>query len=64
MIDDDDRVVDYEYKVILFINNFNECLKHAGESKELFSDIVAEDYKPRIEKIFMNEVQRRNLKLT
>jgi hypothetical protein len=33
MIDNDEKVVDFEYKLILFINNFNECLKHAGESK-------------------------------
>lgn len=30
MIDNEDRIVDYEYKLILFVNNYNECLKHAG----------------------------------
>ena len=54
MLDDDDRIVEYEYKVILYINNFNECWRNAGESKELFSCLVSEDYKPRIEKIFLN----------
>ena len=58
MIDNDEKVVDFEYKLILFINNFNECLKNAGESKEIFCKMVNEDYKNRIEKIFMNEVQK------
>lgn len=30
MIDNDEKIVDFEYKLILMINNFNECLKHAG----------------------------------
>jgi hypothetical protein len=54
MIDNEDRIVDYEYKLILFVNNYNECLKHAGESKEIFASYVADDYRSRIEKIFMN----------
>lgn len=50
--------MDYEYKLVLFVNNYNECLKHAGESKEIFASYVTDDYKSRIEKIFMNEVQK------
>lgn len=30
MIDDEERIVDYEYKVLLYVNNFNECLRNAG----------------------------------
>lgn len=30
MVDNEEKIVEYEYKVILFINNYNECLKHAG----------------------------------
>ena len=26
----EDELVDFEYKVLLYINNYNECLKHAG----------------------------------
>lgn len=33
MTDNEDRIVDFEYKCIVFINNYNECLKHASESK-------------------------------
>ena len=33
----EDELVDFEYKVLLYINNYNECLKHAGESKEMFA---------------------------
>lgn len=54
MVDNEEKIVEYEYKCILFINNYNECLKHAGESKELFTEIVSDDYKPRVEKIFLN----------
>lgn len=35
--EDEDEIVDFEYRIILYINNYNECLRHAGESKELFS---------------------------
>lgn len=54
----EDELVDFEYKVLLYINNYNECLKHAGESKELFAEYVSEEYKGRIEKIFFTEVQK------
>jgi hypothetical protein len=54
----EDELVDFEYKILLYINNFNECLKHAGESKELFAEYVSEEYKTRMEKIFFNEVQK------
>jgi hypothetical protein len=33
-------------------------LRHAGESKELFSECATEEYKSRVEKLFFNEVQR------
>lgn len=51
-------MVNFWYKVILYINNYNECLRHAGESKELFSECATEEYKSRIEKLFFNEVQK------
>jgi uncharacterized membrane protein YcaP (DUF421 family) len=57
-VDNEEKTVEYEYKCILFINNYNECLKHAGESKDLFAQMVSEDYRVRVEKIFLNEVQK------
>lgn len=30
MIDNDDKIVDFEYKLIMFVNNYHECLKHAS----------------------------------
>jgi hypothetical protein len=54
----EDELVDFEYKILLYINNYNECLKHAGESKELFTEYVSEEFKSRIEKIFFTEVQK------
>lgn len=48
MVESEEKIVEYEYKCILFINNYNECLKHASESKELFTEIVSGDYKPRV----------------
>ena len=32
----------------MYINNYNECLRHAGESKEQFSEYATEEYKIRI----------------
>jgi hypothetical protein len=29
----EDKVVDYEYKLILNLNNYNECMKHSNEAK-------------------------------
>lgn len=52
-------MVDFEYELLLNLNNFNECLKHASEAKQEYAETVTEQYKDRVNKIFLNEVQKR-----
>lgn len=53
-------VVNYEYKLILNMNNFNECLKNSREATKEYKETVAEQYRDRVNKIFLTEVQKRN----
>ena len=53
----EDKIVDFEYKLLLNLNNYAECMKHANEAKAEYVETVAEQYKGRVAKIFLLEVQ-------
>lgn len=46
------------FKIVLFINNYWKCLQYSNETKQYCLKYAEEAFLDRIEKIFMNELNK------